>query len=356
LPYTVYQLPVIRVPQTALFYNLRLMGFAFTPGNRRRLEAIARQHRPDILHQVNHIFDTNFLSTVVARSTGIPIVGTITTPVQHQNIWMQKIMGFGDRMTVGRFGVRRWNGIVSLDRVMHEYVGSNYGAEAQSRSVIIPYGVPLESLSLYDDAGLARGKRPQILMVGHIHPFRNPVQLVRAMPLILEKLPGARLVLAGRIDLKEPIKVARCLGLTGDQITFLGETPHDEVIRLFKTSHVFASWVTGPYHGLGTAPMEAMLCNTPVVNDLPESLFGEGKLRNGENIVLVDSHDPRSIAAGITRLLSDEDLRQKIGARGRRFVLQHLSWDSISRNMECFYQRILGKRAASAFSKEQVHA
>jgi glycosyltransferase involved in cell wall biosynthesis len=343
-PFPIHRLPVIKIPKLSLFYNLEYMGFACTPGNHRRLKALVARHRPHILHHVNHIFDTTFLSASVAHSAGIPLVGSITTPIQHQNPYIQRFMEVADRNTVGRFGVRRWNGIVSLDYTVHEYVGRLYGAQAQERSVVIPFGARLESMSLYEKHAARRSERPQVLTVGHIHPFRNPVQLVRAMPLVLKVIPEARLVLAGRVDLREPVRMAQMLGLTEDQVQFLGETTHDEVVHLMKTSHVFASWTTGPYPGLGTAPMEAMLCETPVINDFPETLFGEGKLRNGENIVLVNSHDPQSIADAVIRLLKDEALRRRIGAMGRRFVLEQLSWDSIAAQMEQFYQRILAER------------
>lgn len=355
LPFPIYRLPAIKIPRLPLFYNLELMGFAFTPGNRRRLKLLIKRYRPHILHHVNHIFDTTFLSTSVACSTGTPVVGSITTPIQHQNPRMQWIMSLADRMTVGFFGVRRWDGIVSLDHVVHEYVGKVYGDQARLRSVVIPFGVRLESMSLYNNHRPCRSERPQVLMVGHIHPFRNPVQLIRAMPLVLKAVPEARMVLAGRVDLQEPVKVARELGLTADQVQFLGETPHDEVIRLMQTSHVFASWATGPYRGLGTAPMEAMLCETPVINDLPENLFGEDKLENGGNIVLVNSRDPQSIANAIIRLLKDEGLRQRIGVAGRRFVLEHLSWDNIAAEMERFYERVLAERGMKMSNKEPLY-
>jgi glycosyltransferase involved in cell wall biosynthesis len=341
MPFPVHRLPVLRVPRLSFFYNLRLMGFAFTPGNRRRLRALIARYQPHILHHVNHIFDTTFLSAGAARATGVPIVGSITTPIQHQNPWKQRIMELADRMTVGRFGVQRWDGIVSLDATVHDYVGRLYGPKAQERSVVIPFGVRRESMSQYEERPGRRSPRPQILFVGHIHPFRNPVQLVRAMPLVLNAVPDARLLLAGRVDLQEPVKVARGLGLTDDQVHFLGETPHEEVVRLLRTSHCFANWVTGPYHSLGTAAMEAMLCETPVINDLPENLFGAGKLREGENIVLVDSQDPESIATAVVRLLTDDECRKRIAAGGRRFVMEELSWDNISAQMEQFYQRVV---------------
>ncbi|MBI4549594.1 MAG: glycosyltransferase family 4 protein [Candidatus Omnitrophica bacterium] len=341
LPYAVQRLPVWKIPKLPFFYNLELMGFSFTPRNVAGLCDMIRAFKPDIVHHVNHIFDSTFLSTVAARRTGVPIVGSITTPIQHQTPWKQRILEWADRFTVGKFGVARWDGIVSLDHVAHDYVGKLYGPEAQSRSRIIPFGVQMESLPLYELPAQIQPGRPQILMVGHIHPFRNPVQLVRAMPCVLKEVPDARLVLAGRVDLKEPVEAARDLGLGPDQVSFLGETDHRQIIDLMKTSSVFSSWVTGPYPGLGTAAVEAMLCRLPVVNDLPENLFGEGKLRNGDNIVLANSRDTASISAALIRLLKDGNLRRRIGEAGREFVLQHLSWQKIAAEMEQFYQAIL---------------
>jgi glycosyltransferase involved in cell wall biosynthesis len=355
LPFTVYKLPVWRLPKLPLFYNLKLVGLAFTPGNDQRLKALIQRFRPHLLHHVNHIFDTVFLSANAARWAGIPIVGSITTPIQHQNRWKQQIMTWADRLTVGQFGVKRWDSIVSLDHTVHDYVGKLYGKATQLRSQVIPFGVRLESKTLYETPIQESAQRPQILMVGHIHPFRNPVQLIRAMPFVLKTIPDACLVLAGRMDLKGPVKVAKELGLTSEQVRFLGETPHRETVHLMKISHIFASWATGPYRSLGTAPMEAMLCGIPVMNDLPQNLFGEGKLQNGENIVLVDSRDPQAIAQAIIRLLKDDELRHRIGAEGRRFVLEHLNWENIAQQMESLYERLLAERGEKGTSEKVPH-
>ena len=348
LPFLVYRLPVLKLPKLSVFYNLKLMGLAFTPRNCRRLRALVEKHGTQVLHHVNHIFDTTFLTLNAARAMGIPVVGSITTPIQHQDPLRQRLMGFADRATVGRFGVQRWDRVVCLDQTVYDYVAIQYGAETLRRSRVIPFGVRVESMALYEDRSQPRSERPQVLFVGHIHPFRNPVQLVRAMALVLKQVPQARLVLAGRVDLPEPVRAARELGLTDDQVQFLGETPHERIVQLMKTSHAFASWVTGPYRSLGTAPMEAMLCETPVINDLPENLFGEGKLKDGENIVLVNSRDPQSIAAAIVRLLTDDAFRQKIGAGGRRFVLEHLNWNTIAAQMEAFYGQVLLEKGKNA--------
>ncbi len=342
LPNAVHRLPVRRLPKLKLLFSSSRMGFAWNRGNRRRLLEIAARHGTELIHHVNHIFDTTFLTAAVAERLQIPIVGSITTPIQHERPLMQALMGFADRWSVGRFGVRRWDGVVCLDHIVQGYVRRQYGTRAAARSAVIPFGVRMDALPLYEQRP-PRAARPQILFVGHIHPFRNPTQLIRAMPRVLAALPEARLVLAGRVDLSEPRDAAAELGLTHGQVCFRGETGHADVVRLMQESHVFASWASGPFPGLGTAPMEAMLCETPVVNDLPEELFGPGRLRNGENILLVNQRDPAAIAATLIRLLGDEPLRRRIGAAGRRFVLECLNWDSIAAQMERFYAEVLAR-------------
>src|SRR5262245_30793153 len=183
LGFPIYQLPVTRLPKLSLFYNLRLMGLANTRANSRRLQAIVAQFRPDVIHLVNHIFDTTFLAGRVARRTGVPLVGSITTPIQHENPLRQRLMGLADRMTVGHFGVKRWDGVVCLDRTVYDYVASQYGPATARRSEVIPFAVRMESMAQYENARL-RSDRPQVLFVGHIHPFRNPTKLVRALALV----------------------------------------------------------------------------------------------------------------------------------------------------------------------------
>lgn len=344
LPFEIHRLPVWSLPKSNLFFGAKLMGISATPGNYRRLGRLARAHGAEVLHIVNHIFDSTFLITAVGRRLGIPIVGSLTTPIQHGNPWRHWVMEWIDYCTLGPFGARWWDGFVSLDHSAHRYVSRQYNAGDRSR--IIPFGVRLETQALYDERTEARAERPTVLFVGHIHPFRNPTQLVRAMPLVLKEVPNARLVLAGRPDLPEPQRVAAELGLSSEYVDFIGETPHDEIVRWMQRAHAFASWATGPYPGLGTAPMEAMLCETPVINDLPEDLFGVGKLRNHENIVLVDSHDPRSIAAAILRLFTEPDYWRRVGQGGRQFVLEHLNWDHIAAQMERFYADLIQRRRA----------
>lgn len=340
LPFQVHRLPVMRLPKLPVFYNIELIGRTFTSKNRYSLSKIIQDFKPDILHHVNHIFDMVYLTNWAGKKFQIPVVGSITTIVQHETPLVQAVMSLADKITLGVPGVQRWDGIISLDKNAHDYVTRIYGSGCSRRSQIIPFSIPLKSHTVYSNH-LPLPPCPQILYAGHIHPFRNPSRLVEAMPLVLERFPEARLVMVGRAFLQEPIEIAKRLGLTPDQVHFLGEISHEELITLYKQSYVFAAWMTGRFKSLGTAPMEAMLCEVPVVTDIPEDLFGQARLVNGQNIVLVNSLNPKSIASGIIKILENEKLRQTVGANGRNFVLENLSWNAIAKQVVIFYQKVL---------------
>src|SRR5262249_16088446 len=132
------------------------------------------------------------------------------------------------------------------DRGFSEYVARQSGSATASRSAVIPFAVRVESMAQYERRSQPRSDRPQILFVGHIHPFRNPVNLIRALALVAREIPDVRLVLAGRVDLQEPVAVARELGLTAEQVEFLGARPPEQGVELMQSSHGVESWTEGP--------------------------------------------------------------------------------------------------------------
>jgi glycosyltransferase involved in cell wall biosynthesis len=56
-------------------------------------------------------------------------------------------------------------------------------------------------------------------------------------------------------------------------------------------------------------------------------------VRDGETGVLVDPDDPAAVAAGITRLLGDAELRHRMGGAGRRAVEAHYNWDRVAHDL-----------------------
>jgi glycosyltransferase involved in cell wall biosynthesis len=336
-PETVHHLPAWVVPRNRFLLGLPIVPVAWSPANRRRMLEIVRAFRPDVIHQINHIFDTLFLSAYASRKTGTPLVGSITTPIQSSSGPLHFLMRAVDVAAVYGFGVRHWRRIICSDSEQARYAKDAYGRRIEGRLVTHIFAGVHERVRA--SAAAAKTPWPQIVTVGHVHQIRDPTNLIRAMPAILERFPDARLDIAGRVQMEGPAREVERLGL-GSSVHFLGEVPVEQVSGLVSRAHVFAILHQCRYAGLSFTAIEAMEFGTPVVINAPPGLYGPGLLVDGRDIALVDGSRPEAIAAKITALLADADLRERVGGNGKRFVAEHLDWDLNAERTEALYREI----------------
>lgn len=122
-----------------------------------------------------------------------------------------------------------------------------------------------------------------------------------------------------------------------------GILPREHVVHLLTAAAVFVC--PSVYEPFGLVNLEAMACETAVVasrvGGIPEIVV------EGETGFLVDydEADPRGfargLAQGIQRVLDDPDLARRLGAAGRRRVLEHFSWPAIADKTVELYQSLL---------------
>jgi glycosyltransferase involved in cell wall biosynthesis len=89
------------------------------------------------------------------------------------------------------------------------------------------------------------------------------------------------------------------------------------------------------FEGFPLAILEAMLACLPVVatdvGSVAEAVI------DGETGLLVPPEDPEALAASISELLADPERRRRMGAAGRRRVLEHFSPANAARSFEAIY-------------------
>jgi glycosyltransferase involved in cell wall biosynthesis len=94
------------------------------------------------------------------------------------------------------------------------------------------------------------------------------------------------------------------------------------------------------YEGFGLPPLEAMAAGTAVVaaagGAIPE-IVGDGAL-------VVPAGDTAALAGALERVVSDEELRTDLVARGR-LQLRRYSWDSTAEAMVALYRDVDAARA-----------
>jgi glycosyltransferase involved in cell wall biosynthesis len=103
------------------------------------------------------------------------------------------------------------------------------------------------------------------------------------------------------------------------------------------------------WEGFGLALLEAMLCERAIVASAVSSI--PEVVADGETGLLVPPDDPQALAAALTRLLEDEELRGRMGEAGLRRARAEFSVEKMARRTAEIYERLATRgsgRPASA--------
>jgi glycosyltransferase involved in cell wall biosynthesis len=202
------------------------------------------------------------------------------------------------------------------------------------RVVAVPHGVPRIALPPTPLGGLVGDSR-FILALGTLEPRKNIPRLVAAFGPVAADHPGLQLLLAGADGPAKPAVIAARSALpAGIQKRVQVAGYVDERLRatLLARAAVFA--YPSLYEGFGFPVIEAMAAGTPVVagraGAIPE-VAGDGAL-------LVDPTDVDAIADGLTRVLDDPDLAERLVRAGRRQAAGY-SWRRAAAGLSDLYHR-----------------
>lgn len=179
-----------------------------------------------------------------------------------------------------------------------------------------------------------------VLFLGSLEPRKNLENLVAAFGMV--ETPVALVLAGGRArwapDYEEQLD--RAIGA-------LSEGARDRVIRTgYVTGEDRRALLSGAeilaypslQEGFGFPVLEGFAANVPVLTSNTSSLPEVA----GDAAILVDPEDPAAIAAGLTQLLDDEDLRNVLRAAGTARVAD-LTWERCARGTAAVLHRALAR-------------
>jgi phosphatidylinositol alpha-1,6-mannosyltransferase len=190
-----------------------------------------------------------------------------------------------------------------------------------------------------------RSERPTLITVARLEDrYKGHDVLVRAMPAILERVPGAQWLVVGDGSLRPELEqLVRRQGLERS-VRFVGAVPDEHRDALLDRAHVFVmpSRLPGGEsggEGFGIAYMEAAAHELPVVaGNAGGALDAVVPDRTG---LLADPTDPEAVAIAVAGLLLDRDRAAALGragaARARAFA-----WERIARRVEDLLLELAG--------------
>ncbi len=175
-----------------------------------------------------------------------------------------------------------------------------------------------------------------ILTVSRVAEFyKGHDVLLRAIPIVLSKVPGARWVVIGDGPLLGPFeRLTSALGL-GGIVDWLGAVPDRVRDEWFAKATVFAMvsrlQPDNAGEGFGIVYLEAAAHGLPVVagncGGAPEAVT------DGVTGILVDPTDHLAVAAALTTILVERELAAAMGVAGKRRA-KDFAWESIANAVE----------------------
>ncbi len=197
-------------------------------------------------------------------------------------------------------------------KAMFEVISDSTAEDVKKRGVpkehirIVHCGMDHSTYTV--DRGLSKFEQPTILYVGRIKRYKSVDVILRAMPDVLEKIPGARLVIVGSGDnLQELELLSDKLGISGN-VVFTGFVSMEEKVDWMRRSHVIVN--PSPKEGWGLTNIEANACGTVAVASDADGL--RDSVKDGETGLLFPYGDSRALAERVLIILTDDELRERL--------------------------------------------
>ncbi|MCS6886483.1 MAG: glycosyltransferase family 4 protein [Acidobacteriota bacterium] len=336
----VHRLECWMLPQLEIAHNFRYLSYTFFPSNVRYVKRLLIDKGIQVLHQHGQIFDTALTSAYLGQSLALPLVNTIHTPVLHTVPFYLRTLVLLDKLFVKHFIIRYAKIVIAPDKTVVDNINERY---QHPWIEVVPYGIDKPNFDPAKGIEIRRkykiGDRPLILSLGHVHNLRDRCDLIEAMPHIRKAVGDVVLLIVGDVYTQKPVELADRLGLK-DCVIFAGSVPHSEVGDYLAACDIEAHWLSNA-PGLGIAAMEAMSVGVPVISSIGADDLGEGLLKNGENILLIERGSIESITNACVALLRDPDYRRQVGEKGKRVIEENFSWESVTDRMEAVYKKLI---------------
>jgi glycogen(starch) synthase len=185
-----------------------------------------------------------------------------------------------------------------------------------------------------------------ILFLGRLEPVKGIIQLLKAMPMVLDDHPNAKLLIIGRGVLEEQVRseanlMGNCVKLITDFLDTETKVHHYALADLC----VFPSL----YEPFGIVALEAAAMEKPAVvgasgvSGLREIVENPGASR--PTGVHVNPQDPVDIAWGINTALEDPEQLKVWGKNARERCLSIFTWSRAAEETLEIYREVVSSRS-----------
>lgn len=329
-------------PRGILAREVEKMGIAvesfgwrggLAPGLVPRIARWIKREGIDILH--THNSAPHFYGSLAARLCG----GRKVVHTKHGRDWPD----MPRKVLLNRISSALSARVVTVSRNAYR-IAREVEKVPERKLMVIYNGIDLSRFSREESASGAStpaGLPPNAPIVGtvaRLSPEKDQKTLLEAFALVAKRDPRCILAIAGDGPARRELETLRDRLPCRERILFLGRL--DDVAGLLGSLSVFA--LTSETEGISLALLEAGACRIPaVVTDVG----GNGEVViDGETGFLVPPGAPEPTAEKILRLLSDEEMRRRMGEKARARVEERFALDGMTASYSEVYRQLSARR------------
>lgn len=179
---------------------------------------------------------------------------------------------------------------------------------------------------------------PVVLLPGRLLWDKGVGVLVEAARKLHQTIK-VRVALVGEPDPGNPTSISEKTILEWVQegvVEWWGWQP--DMSEIYQKAHVVVS--PSMYEGVPTTLLEAAASGRPIVaTDIPGC---RAVVADGVNGLIVPPNNPVALAEALKRLISDAELRHRMGAAGRKIILENFTSNYVNQATLSVYNSILG--------------
>jgi glycosyltransferase involved in cell wall biosynthesis len=313
----------------AVVHEVAMHRTPWSPANLaalRRLRALAREVRPDVVH--GHSSIGGLLGRLAVDPGRTPTVYTAN------GITSVRVGVAVERRLRGRTTAFVATSTSEADHAAH--LGLTRGV----RVVVIPNGIELEAppspLDLRTELGLPPGT-PLAGTISRLVPQKAPQDLVAAARAVVAAVPDAHVVVIGDGELADEYERAVDAAALRGRLHRIPALPDaGGVLDQLDVFLLASRFEGGPY-----APLEAMRAGTPVV--LTDVVGSRDAVEPGISGLLVPPGRPADLGAAVADLLRDPRRRAALGAAGRERVRSRFDVRAAGAALDALYSDLAGR-------------
>ena len=307
--------------RTAIRHTL---GPLTTARSARKLRTVIERVQPDLIHAMRIPYEGILAADAY---TGVPLLVSVwgndftlhapsTRLMRHYTRWTMQVTD-----------------ALHADCQRDIRLAQEWGLPAKRPTLVIPGNGGVRTDIFFPPKKLV--EEPVVINPRGFRAYvRNDV-FFKAIPLVLKEIPQTRFLCVSMAGESQALQWIEELGI-GHAVELLAPMPHPQMADVYRRAAVLVS--PSLHDGTPNTPLEGMACGCfPVAGDL-ESI--REWITDGENGLLIDASNPRSLAESILRALKNKDLREGAAKQNGKIIEERAEYYACMNLAESFYARI----------------